>query len=78
MAYTLGYSSLPNMKLTYQIFAFCYAQNHSKSFWWWVVGGGGGGWFESEFSVYLWSKASAKVWTKLNFFSVDLLILLLM
>ena len=31
-----------------------------------VVGGGGGVVVESEFSVQLWSKASAQVWTKLN------------
>ena len=31
-------------------------------------GGGGGWWFENEFSVHLWSEASANVWTKLNNF----------
>ena len=34
-----------------------------KSFWL-MVGGGGG--LESEFSVHLWSEASAQVWTELN------------
>ena len=40
---------------TYQILASCYAYNPTKSFrwwWWWVI-------LESEFSVHLWSEASA-------------------
>ena len=54
----LDCSSLTEKMPTYQILDSCYAQNPSKSFRWVVVVVVGGG-LESEFSVHLWSEASA-------------------